>query len=120
MSRRTEKVNDLVQTVIADLLRLRVKNPVIVEAMISLTHVEVSPDLSRARVHFSVLGDEAEQAAVLEALERTEPFLHREMARELRMRRVPRLTFIADHSIEVGDRITQLMRDVAHGEGRDF
>ena len=51
MSRRTEKVNDLVQTVIADLLRLRVKNPVIAEAMISLTHVEVSPDLSRARVN---------------------------------------------------------------------
>jgi ribosome-binding factor A len=120
MSRRTEKVNDLVQSVVADLLRRRVKDPALADAIVSLTRVEVSPDLSTARVHVSVLGDEAEQDSVLQALERTEPFLHREMARELHMRRVPRLTFLADHSLEDGDRITQMMRDVARGEGRDF
>ena len=119
MSRRMEKVADLLQAEIADLLHRQVKHPAIAEAMISITHVEVAADLGRARIHVSVMGPEQEQDDVLEALQRVEPFLHRGLVKRLHMRRIPRLRFIADHSIAEGDRIAALLRDVAHAEGRD-
>lgn len=133
MTRRMEKVADLLQTEIAQLLLREVKHPALTDVMISITRVEVSPDLSTARVHVSVMarlnasGDVAPaadtpevEAEALKALERTEPFLHHELMKRLRMRQVPRMKFFADHSIAEGDRMTALMRDVAHSEGREL
>jgi ribosome-binding factor A len=120
MSRRTEKIGDLVQVVLSDLVRLRAKDPDLHDAIFSFAGVEVSPDMAHANVRVSVFGDDATKGAVLAALVRSEPFLHREMARELHMRRVPRLSFILDESIEEADRMTTLMREVAHAEGREF
>lgn len=121
MTRRTEKVGDTIQQVLADLLERKVKHPALEDVMISITLVNVSPDLTSARVHVSLLGVDDERAEeVFAALERTEPFFHREMMHQLRMRRVPRLKFLRDRSIEEGDRITALMRDVARSEGRDL
>ncbi len=119
MSRRMEKVADLLQAEIADLLHRQVKHPAITGAMISITHVEVAADLARAHIHVSVMGSELQQGDVLDALQRVEPFLHRGLVKRLRMRRIPRLHFIVDHSIAEGDRIAALLRDVAHAEGRD-
>jgi ribosome-binding factor A len=116
MSRRTEKVGDQLQAEIAELLHRRVKHPVLVEAMLSITRVEVDKDFSRARIFVSVMNDESGDdghESVIEALERTEPFLHRELVKRLRMRRVPRLNFIADFSIVEGDRVRALMRGIA-------
>ena len=130
MSRRTEKLADLVQSALADMIQRRLKDPALEGSLISLTRVEVAPDLATARVHVSVfglglsLGDGGEvdarlrEQGVLAALERAEPFLHRELARELYLRRMPRLRFFADHSIGEGNRLTELMHDVAEGEGR--
>lgn len=117
MTRRMEKIGDQLQSEIAELLHRHVKHPVLQEAMISITHVEVSPDLGTARVHVSVLGTEHPEADVLAALERSEPFLHRELVKRLRMRRVPRLRFRADHSMAEADRITAMLREVTGAEG---
>ncbi len=120
MTRRIEKVADLLQSEIAELLRREVKHPALSEAMLSLTRVEVSPDLHMARIHVSVMGERDQEAAVFEALTRTEPFLHRELVKRLHMRTVPRLRFLPDHSIAEADRMTSLMRSVAHDEGREL
>ncbi len=116
MSRRNEKVGDQLQLEIADLLHREVKHPLLVETMLSITRVEISQDFSRARVLVSVMGeddDESGHEAVIEALRRTEPFLHRELVKRLRMRRIPRLQFVADFSIVEGDRVRALMRDLS-------
>ncbi len=120
MSRRTDKVGDQLQAEIAELLHRHVKHPVLAEAMLSITRVEVDNDFSRARISVSVMDDDGEDdghEAVFEALERTEPFLHRELVKRLRMRRVPRLNFIADFSIVEGDRVRALMRSIAPSDG---
>ncbi len=123
MSRRTEKVSGLLQSQIAELLLRQVKHPVLTDAMVSITRVEVSADFSTARVHVSVMtdgaGGEDQQAEVMEALIRTEPYLHRQLVKRLRMRRVPRLHFIADHSIAEGDRLAAMMRELALEEERE-
>ena len=105
---------------LAELVQRRVKDPDVAEAMCSFVSVEVSPDLSHARVHVSVLGDDTDKERVLAGLTRAEAFLHRELGRELHLRRVPRPHFILDESIEEADRMTTLLRDVARSEGRDF
>ncbi|MSQ42183.1 MAG: 30S ribosome-binding factor RbfA [Dehalococcoidia bacterium] len=118
MSRRTEQVGGLLQSEIAELLLRHVKHPVLAEAMLSITRVDVAQDFSNARVHVSVVGPVEQEQAVIEALEHSEPFMHRELVKRLRMRRVPRLRFRADHSIAEGARITALMREVSRAEGR--
>ena len=130
MSRRTEKVADQLQVEIADLLHRRVKHPALAEAMLSITSVDVSPDLSRANVRISVMAAAADgetgdgepdadtrEAEVMAALARSEPFLHRELVKRLHMHRVPRLRFHADRSIAEGDRLSALLRDLAGAEG---
>ncbi len=105
---------------LAELVHRRVKDPDVSEALFSFVSCEVSPDLSHARLHVSVLGDATDKERVLNGLSRAEAFLHRELGKELHLRRVPRPHFILDESIEEADRMTNLLRDVAHSEGRDF
>ena len=119
MTRRMEKVNDLVQSELAELLQRRVKDPALADAFLSITRVEVSHDLSTARVHVSVMGEDDGGSEVMAALERASPFLHRELLKRIRIKRVPRLRFLLDHSISEADRLTTLMREVARAEGRE-
>ena len=120
MTRRMEKVADLLQSEIAELLRREVKHPALTDVMLSITRVEVAPDLGTARVHVSVMDTPEVEREVLRALEHTEPFLHRTLLKRLHMRTVPHLRFLPDHSIAEGDRIATLLREVAHEEGREL
>lgn len=117
MSRRMEKVADLLQEEIADLLQRRVRDPSLEDVMISITHIDITADLAHARVHVSVMADDLEQRAVLDALGRSSSFLHRELVRRLHIRRVPRLHFELDNSIAEGSRMSSLLRELVAGEG---
>ena len=101
-------------------MRLHVKDPRLTDALLTFTHVDVSPDFSHARVDVSVMGDDEEKQAVITALEHSASFLQRQINREVKLRRVPALHFELDKSIEEGDRMTQMLRDVARSEGRDL
>lgn len=82
---------------------------------ITITHVKVSPDLQVARVYYTTLGDEAARKATAKALHRAGPFLRRQIGTRVRLRRVPELQFTFDESVERGERIEQLLRDIAEG-----
>ncbi len=112
MSRRTERLNELIRDELSDLLLREVNDPRL-SGLISITHVDVSPDLSNARVHVSVMGDTAEQEAALHALEAAAGFFHREIKRRIEIRRMPFLHFRLDHSIEKGAEVLSLIREVA-------
>lgn len=105
---------------LAELVQRRVKDSELDGALFSFVLVDVSPDLSHARVHVSVLGDDADKKRVIAGLTRAESFLHRELGHELHLRRVPRPHFVLDETIEEADRMTNLLRDVAKSEGREF
>jgi ribosome-binding factor A len=106
--------------VLADAVRLRVKDPRLTDALFTFTRVDVAPDLSHARVDVSVMGDAEQKQSVLDALQRSASFLQREVNREVHLRRVPALRFELDESIERGDEMTQRLRDLARSEGRDL
>jgi ribosome-binding factor A len=118
MSRRTERVNDLIREELSDLLLREVRDPRLT-GLISITHVEVSPDLSNARVAVSVMAEPEEQTAAIKALNAAAGFLHRELMKRLEMRRVPFLNFRLDTSIERGAEVLTLLSDVAKSEASD-
>lgn len=105
---------------IADLVRRRVKDPRLSDVLFTFTEVDVAPDLSHARVGVSVMGEAETKQSVLAGLTSSAPYLQREMNREVHLRRVPTLQFYLDESIEQGDRMTRLLRDVAESEGREL
>lgn len=110
----------MIQAAIADLVSRRVKHDGLQGVILSFTSVEVTPDLAHAKVGVSILGDEAQAETAMNALERVEPFLHRELGKQLHIRRVPRLHFTRDDAMAEADRITTLLRDVARADGRDL
>jgi ribosome-binding factor A len=116
MSRRTERVNDLLREEISDLLRSDLRDPRI-GGLVSVTHVDVSPDLRRAYAYVSVLGTDEERAGTMQALARARPFLRRELSHRLRLRYTPDVEFLSDTSMERAQELTDLMRKTAEERG---
>ena len=83
-----------------------------VSPMVNITGVNLTPDLQYCKVFVSVLGAEKELLETLEGLKKASGFLRRELARSLNLRHTPELQFVADHSVEYGSKMDQLIREV--------
>lgn len=92
------------------------RDPGLAEAFISITRAEVAPDLRNAKVYFSHMGENEKE--VLAALRRATPMFRRHLAETLNLRLTPELTFAADHSIEHGARIHQLLSQIKEEDAR--
>ena len=115
MSRgRPRKVADLIQRELSDLLRHDVRDPRV--GMVTLTSVEVAPDLSHAKVFFTIL-DAAKQADTTRALQRAAGFLRSQLSHRMSLYTTPELRFIYDESVERGDRLSRLIDSVVPRKG---
>jgi len=110
MSERMRRVNESVRQVLAEAVG-ELKDPRI--GLVTLTGVETSPDLRQARVFVSVLGSERKRDATLRGLDAAHGVLQARLARELRMKRTPQLTFEYDPSVERGVRMSKLIDELA-------
>lgn len=113
MSRRTERVSELIRHELSDLLLRELRDPRL-DGLISITRVEISPDLYNARVHVSVMSETASPDEALKALNAAAGYLHKELVHRLEMRRVPFLTFQLDKSIEEGAAVLAHLEQVLH------
>ena len=86
---------------------------------VTITRVQVTPDIQQARVYYTVLGDEKARKESGRALERALPFLRRQIGQRLRLKRVPELKFHYDESVAGQDRIDQLLDELHRNEGGD-
>ena len=110
MSRgRPQKVADLIQRELADLLRHEVRDPRV--GMVTLTSVDVAPDLSHAKVFFTIL-DKDRQRDTTKALQRAAGFLRSQLSHRMSMYTTPELRFVYDESVERGDRLSRLIDSV--------
>ena len=114
---RPDRVADQLRSELASLLSREVHDPGI--GFVTLTKVQVSPDLGLARVLYTALGDDKARASTARALERAAPFLRRQLGARLRLKRAPELRFIYDESIAGQDRIEQLLNDLRTDQGDD-
>lgn len=112
MSHRIERVNQLIRQEISDLLQHEIKDPRL-SSFISVTEVVTSQDLKHAMIYISFISNQQEKQAALDALAGASNFLRKEMARKLRLRRIPELSFHWDDSIERGAHIMDLIDQVS-------
>ena len=112
---RPDRVGDQLRAELASLLMREVHDPGI--GFVTLTRVQVSPDLHVARVYYTTLGDATARKNSARALERAAPFLRRQIGSRLRLKRVPELKFVYDESIAGQDRIEQLLNELHREPG---
>ena len=110
MTDRMRRVNESVRAVVADAIA-ELSDPRI--GIVTVTGVEVSPDLHDARVFVSVFGGAKKQRAALAGLEAAHGVLQTRLARELRMKRTPILAFEYDPSVERGVHMAKLIDELA-------
>ena len=107
MSRgRPRKVADLIQRELSDLLRREVRDPNV--GMVTLTSVDVAPDLSHAKVFFTLLQKEKLEDT-LHGLQRSAGFLRSQLAKRIKLYTTPGLRFVYDESVERGDHLSRLI-----------
>jgi len=106
---RPQKVADLIQRELSELLRREVRDPRV--GMVTLTSVDVSPDLSHAKVYFTMLGKEHLKETTT-GLQRAAGFLRSQLAHRMKMYTTPELRFVYDESVERGDHLSQLIDSV--------
>src|SRR3954464_1301949 len=116
---RPDRVADQIRGELAQMLARDVHDPGI--GFVTLTRVQVSPDLQLARIFYTWLGDTKKGRNSKKALDRAAPFLRRQIGARLRLKRVPELKFQYDDAVAGADRIEQLLNEIhaADREGGD-
>ena len=103
---RPQKLGDLIQRELADLIRRELRDPRV--GMITITSVDVSPDISHAKVFFTLFQKDALEDT-LAGLKRSSGYLRSQLAKRLSMYSTPELRFEYDESVERGDRLSRLI-----------
>lgn len=106
-SPRMRRINEVLREVVGAAIATELSDPRI--GFVTVTSVETSPDLSAAKVHVSVLGDEAAREATLAGLRSSHGVLQSKIAAETRMKRTPTLSFHYDETVDRGMRIERLL-----------
>ena len=113
MSQRTDRLDSQIRQELMELLQREMKDPRI--GFATITRVETARDLGSARVWVSVLGTPEEQSSAIAALTSAAPWLRRQLGDRLTIRHIPQLDIRHDDSIEAGDRVLKLLRDLEQG-----
>ena len=109
-TRRSQRVADIVRAELARIVLTEAHDPDL--RGVTITDVEMPPDLKSARVFFSCLGGDDEREKAGQALRRAAGYLRREVGQRCQLRYAPELHFISDRSLERGARIEELLQQV--------
>lgn len=115
MTHRIARVNNLIRQELSELLQRQVKDPRL-DDFVAITEVTTSPDLKYAKVFISYIASPEEKQKTLSVLTGASGFFRRELAKNLRLRRIPELSFHWDDSIERGDHLLRLIDQVSSEE----
>jgi len=110
VSQRTDRLDSQIRQELMDLLQREMKDPRV--GFVTITRVETARDLGSARVWVSILGTEEDRDRSMKALGVATPWLRRRLAERLTLRSVPQLSLRHDDSIEAGDRVLRLLREI--------
>ena len=113
---RTDKLNGEFQKEIYDIIKRRIKNPLITE-MFRILRVDTSRDLSHAKVFVSVFSTNKEKKQItFDAIKADAKKIRFELAKVIRAHTVPELHFFDDDSMEYGDKMEKLFKSINQGE----
>ncbi len=106
--RRSDRVAGFLQREVGRILHTHIRDPRL-SKLVTVSGVTVTPDLSRATIGVTVMGDQRETNEAMQGLDSAVGFLRREVAQRMRLKRAPELRFIHDVSIERGNRVLDLL-----------
>jgi ribosome-binding factor A len=107
--KRSQRVSDLLRQEIANIIMYRLKDPRV--GFLTVTDVDVTDDIKLARVYVSILKED-EKKATLEVLNSAKSFIRSELSKRLRMKFIPSIEFRLDTSIEYGNKIEKLLKEI--------
>lgn len=107
---RPDRVGEQIRQAISEMLLRDVRDPGI--GFVTLSRVKVSPDLQLVRVYYTQIGDAKAKKDTVKALERATPFMRRQLANLVRLRRVPELRFEFDAGAEHQERIETILLEL--------
>jgi ribosome-binding factor A len=107
MSIKQDRVSGRIRTILSELLLREVADPRL--HYITITDVELDPELQYAKVYVNALGDEDRQEDVMRGLARARGFLRREVGKRVRLRKTPELEFHWDYTLARSERINELI-----------
>jgi len=111
MTRRVQRLNNLIRHEVSELLQRQVKDPRLGN-FVAITEVSISPDMRYAKIFVSHIGSEEQKQETMSALASASGFFRRELAQRIRLRHMPELVFQWDDSIERGAHLLDLIDQV--------
>lgn len=109
--KRVQQISEEVRRSVSDIINHKLKDPRIPQ-IISIVHVDVTNDLSYAKIYYSILGDTEKRDETQDALESSKGFIKRELARSVKLRVMPELIFEYDDSLDISYKISKLIDEV--------
>lgn len=106
---RSGRINEEIKKYISDIIRTKVKDPRLA-GMISVTHVEVTRDLSYAKVYVSIFGSKEEEEQSLNVLKTSAGFIRTELSHCVKLRHIPQIIIENDKSLEYGMHIDSILK----------
>ena len=113
---RSERLGEQIKVEASQVLARDVHDPGV--GFVTLTRVRVSPDLQVAHIYYTALGEPTVQRATEKALARVTPFVRRQLAQRLGLRRVPEISFVFDKSIAHQARVEELLQEIHTNDAR--
>lgn len=110
MSVKNERLAQIIQKEVSLILQNEVKDPRI--TWVTITDVELTNDLSFAKLFINFLPNEFSNEEIMESLEKAKGFIRSKLSKQLTIRKVPQLIFEYDDSLDKGNRIDELLRNV--------
>jgi ribosome-binding factor A len=113
LTHRVERIQEQVREEVSQMLQTEVRDPGV--GLVTVTRAKVTPDLSLARIYWTIIGDDNERKKTQKALERASGFVRHLLAERMSLRRSPEVKFIFDQSVGAQDRIEQIIQEI-HAE----
>jgi ribosome-binding factor A len=110
LSHRIERIAEQIREEMSQMLATEISDPGI--GLVTVTRVKVTPDLSLARVYWTIMGGPAERKQTTKALRRAAPYVRHLLAGRMSLRRVPEVTFTFDEGVAAQDRVEQLIQQI--------
>ncbi|MGA7878963.1 MAG: 30S ribosome-binding factor RbfA [Desulfoferrobacter sp.] len=114
--KRSDRVADQLQREVADLIFRRVKDPRVTG--VTITGVDVTADLHLAKIYYCVMGspNDNEKQSAVEGLNKARGFIRQQLGKRLRMRYLPQIEFHYDSSLDYGDKMERLLKELQQDE----
>lgn len=109
-SRRLEKAAEAIRAVVSMAILAELQDPRV--RNVTVTYVEVAPDMRQAKIHVSVMGDETQQKLSLRGLQNSAGFLQSKIAERIDMRYTPKLCFVLDQGVKHSIAVAQILHEV--------